>query len=347
MNSGTMPQGRQNTDCGIASASIVVRAYNEEAHIGRLMEGIRAQKVQPLEVILVDSGSTDSTVTIAQHYGARVVRIAKEDFTFGRALNIGCDAARGDILVFVSAHVYPTHDTWLEDMLAPFEDARVVLSYGGQQGGATNKYSEHRLFAQWFPKEPALPQKSYFCNNANCAIRRTIWQKHHYDEALTGLEDLDWAKRAQEDGGWLAYVPRASIVHVHEESWGQVRNRYRREAIALRHIDSAAHFSWADFIRLFTANVTSDLRVAAGHRMLAKEWRSIILFRFNQFYGALQGHQDPPELSREIKRRFYYPTQETHNLPDLVSDDDQDGRIDYAHMSHSGTKDRPENQDFR
>ena len=45
-------------------------------HIGRLMEGLRVQRVQPLEVILVDSGSTDSTVTIAQHYGARVVRIA-------------------------------------------------------------------------------------------------------------------------------------------------------------------------------------------------------------------------------------------------------------------------------
>ena len=56
------------------SASIVIRAYNEEAHIGRLMEGLRVQRVQPLEVILVDSGSTDSTVTIAQHYGARIVR---------------------------------------------------------------------------------------------------------------------------------------------------------------------------------------------------------------------------------------------------------------------------------
>ncbi|MEM9084368.1 MAG: glycosyltransferase family A protein [Pseudomonadota bacterium] len=326
------PNGAK-ADRGTLSASIVIRAYNEEAHIGRLMEGLRAQRVQPLEVILVDSGSTDSTVTIAQHYGARIVRIAKEDFTFGRALNVGCEAANGDILVFVSAHVYPTHDTWLGDMLQPFEDERVVLSYGGQVGGDTNKYSEHRLFAQWFPQEAALPQKGYFCNNANSAVRRSVWETHNYDEALTGLEDLDWAKRAQADGGWLAYVPKASIVHIHEETWAQVRNRYRREAIALRNIDSAAHFSFTDFVGLFTANVTSDFRVALKHKMFLKEWRSIVLFRFNQFYGALQGHRDPPELSRELKRRFYYPTSETHNLPDRAPNDEAEGRIDYANLS--------------
>ena len=321
------------TDGEHLSASIVIRAYNEEAHIGRLMEGLRAQRVQPHEVILVDSGSTDSTVTIAQHYGARIVRIAKEDFTFGRALNIGCEAAEGDILVFVSAHVYPTHETWLGDLLGPFSDDRVVLSYGGQLGGDTNKYSEHRLFAQWFPQEAAFPQESYFCNNANCAVRRSVWETLNYDDALTGLEDLDWAKRAQAEGGWLAYVPKASIVHIHEETWAQVRNRYRREAIALRHIDSAAHFSFVDFISLFTANVTSDFRVALKHKMFLKEWRSIILFRFNQFYGALQGHRDPPELSRALKRRFYYPTSETHNHPDSAFQNNVEGRIDYANLS--------------
>ena len=324
----------ERNDGETISASIVIRAYNEEAHISRLMEGIAAQRVQPLEVILVDSGSTDSTVAIAEHYGAKIVRIAKEDFTFGYALNVGCQAAQGDVLVFVSAHVYPTHDTWLEDLVAPFDNPRVVLSYGGQQGGDTNKYSEHRLFAQWFPQEPAQPQKSYFCNNANCAVRRSAWEKLPYDETLTGLEDLDWAKKAQADGGWLAYVPKASIVHVHEESWTQVRNRYRREAIALRHIDTAAHFSFFDFIRLFIANAFSDSKVARRHGMLRSEWRSIINFRFNQFFGAWQGHRGSPELSQELKRRFYYPARASHVHPDAASHADAEGRIDYARLAH-------------
>ena len=57
------------------SCSIVIRAYNEEKHIGRLLEGIRQQTIKDVEVILVDSGSTDSTVAIAESYGAKIVRI--------------------------------------------------------------------------------------------------------------------------------------------------------------------------------------------------------------------------------------------------------------------------------
>jgi len=51
---------------GDPRVSVVVRAYNEARHIGRLLEGIRRQTVQDVEVVLVDSGSTDATVDIAR-----------------------------------------------------------------------------------------------------------------------------------------------------------------------------------------------------------------------------------------------------------------------------------------
>ena len=57
------------------ACSIVIRAYNEEKHIGRLLEGLRHQTLKDVEVILVDSGSTDSTVSIAESYGAKIVHI--------------------------------------------------------------------------------------------------------------------------------------------------------------------------------------------------------------------------------------------------------------------------------
>ena len=50
--------------------SLIVRAFNEEQHIGRLLEGVRRQTVQDVEIILVDSGSTDATAAIAAQYGA-------------------------------------------------------------------------------------------------------------------------------------------------------------------------------------------------------------------------------------------------------------------------------------
>ncbi|MCB2014164.1 MAG: glycosyltransferase family A protein [Sphingobium sp.] len=337
MNAPDSRANRESVSAGIAPVSIVIRAYNEEEHIEKLLRGIKAQRIQPQEIILVDSGSTDHTVTIAERYGAKIVGIAKEDFTFGRALNIGCEAACGDILVFVSAHVYPVFDTWLELLIAPFDNSRVSLTYGRQQGGNTNKFSEHCLFARWFPTERAFPQQGYFCNNANCAVRRSTWETLHYDETLTGLEDLDWAKRSQSKGGLLVYEPGATIVHVHEETWPQVRNRYRREAMALRRINTESHFSIIDFCRLFSANIIVDAIAAKKQKVLARELRSILSFRFNQFYGAWQGHRGPSEVSQDLKQRFYFPARTLHHHQEEAHDA---RRIDYARL-HRHELDEP------
>lgn len=76
----------------MVDVSVLIRAYNEERHIARLLTGIRQQRDVNASVILVDSGSTDATVAIAEQFGASVVHIAAEDFTFGRALNVGMHA---------------------------------------------------------------------------------------------------------------------------------------------------------------------------------------------------------------------------------------------------------------
>ncbi len=291
----------------MTKTSIVIRAYNEAAHIRKLLVGIAAQSLRPHQVILVDSGSTDETVAIAREYGAHVVAIEKHEFTFGRALNIGCAAATGDILVFASAHVYPVYADWLERLVAPFDDGRVVLTYGRQRGNHLNKFSEHQIFARWFPAESVKPQRSYFCNNANCAVRRSSWAGQPFDETLTGLEDLAWAKAAQAAGGWLAYVAEAEIIHVHDENWPQVLNRYRREAIAMRSIDEHARFTRLDLVTLLGRNIASDLASATRQGVLRREWASILRFRYNQLLGTYIGYNGPPELSAELRSRIYYP----------------------------------------
>jgi len=294
--------------------SVVVRSYNEEEHIGRLLVGIKEQNLQPHEIIVVDSGSTDRTVEIAQNFGAKIICIKKREFSFGRALNIGCHAATGDILVFASAHVYPVHKTWLEKLIEPFGDERVVLCYGKQRGNHLNKFSEHQVFKKWFPSTSVCPQNSYFCNNANCAIRRSDWEKYPYDETLSGLEDMDWAKGAQARGGWIAYAAGAQIIHVHDETWEYVRNRYRREAMAMKKINGQVGFNLLDLAGLLPANIISDYRAARNSRKLWQELISIPLFRFNQLWGTYQGRNGPCEVTADLKNRFYFPA--SHKIED-------------------------------
>ena len=107
------------------NCSIVIRAYNEEKHIGRLLEGIRQQTVRDVEIILVDSGSTDGTVSVAESFGAQIVKIPSTEFTFGRSLNLGIQAATRELLVIASAHIYPVYPDWLEALLRPFEEEYV------------------------------------------------------------------------------------------------------------------------------------------------------------------------------------------------------------------------------
>jgi glycosyltransferase involved in cell wall biosynthesis len=286
--------------------SLVVRAFNEERHIGRLLEGVRHQTVRDVDVILVDSGSTDATAAIATQYGARVVHIQPDEFTFGRSLNRGLAAATCDLVVIASAHVYPVYPDWLERLTEPFQNPQVALTYGKQRGAETSEFSEQQVFARWYPDQSDPAQKHPFCNNANAAIRRSVWETHPYDETLTGLEDLAWAKWAFEQGHVIAYVAEAEVIHVHEETPRGVYNRYRREAMAFKRIYPEAHFSLYDFVRNMLASIGFDMLHAARTHCLWRNFPSIIWFRWNQFLGTYRGYRQSGLLTPELRQTFYY-----------------------------------------
>jgi rhamnosyltransferase len=289
------------------ACSIVIRAYNEEKHIGRLLTGIMQQTVKEVEIILVDSGSTDATVAIASRFPVKVVHIPPEEFTFGYSLNQGIQYAQAERVVIASAHVYPVYPDWLERLMAPFEDPGVALVYGKQRGNAATKFSEQQIFAHWFP-DHAPPRQSYpFCNNANAAICRTLWEERPYDEDLPGLEDLDWARWVMERGQQIVYVPEAEIIHVHHETPRGVYNRYRREGMAFKRIFPQERFSLGHFLRLFVSNSASDVWHAARQRALLSSLGSIGWFRLMQFWGTYQGFRQSGPLNWRLRQTFYYP----------------------------------------
>ena len=309
--------------------SLIIRTYNEEKHIGRLISGIKHQLFQTavgIEIIIVDSGSNDSTVSIARGLGATILSIPKQDFSFGRALNLGCENAKGEILVFASAHVYPIYSNWLSELLASFENKKVGLVYGRQIGDLNSKFSETQIFSKWFPNNSEKNQKTPFCNNANCAIRKSIWESVSYDESLTGLEDLDWGKKIQADGWQIDYNADAVIVHVHEENLSQIKNRYRREAIALKQIIPKVHVGFFGFLKLFITNSFSDFFQASRQGVFIQEFYSIICFRFMQFYGTYLGHLHRGNITKELKNRFYYPNTFIKQIGESVNSIDESGK---------------------
>ena len=287
--------------------SVVIRCYNEAAHIGKILAGLRQQTCKPDEVIVVDSGSTDTTVAIAARLGASVLTISPQEFTFGRSLNVGCRAATGDVIVIASAHVYPPHETWIESLTAPFEDSEVGLTYGRQVGDHSTRFSEEQLLNRWFPAQSVAHQPHPFCNNANAAVRRNLWQSLPYNEELTGLEDLDWALRALQAGFQIAYVAEATVAHVHRERFSQVLNRYQREAIAHKQIFPEQRMSRLDAFRFAAANIASDYLHAMLKGRLLPNLLDIPSFRIAEFVGSYQGFRHQGPIAATLLRHFYYP----------------------------------------
>jgi glycosyltransferase involved in cell wall biosynthesis len=287
--------------------SIVIRCCNEEKHLGNLLTGILAQNIKNVEIILVDSGSTDATLAIASQHPVKILQIMPEDFSFGYSLNLGCAHATADLIVIASAHVYPLCVDWLEKILEPFSDPDVALVYGKQRGDLNACYAEQQIYRKWYPEHDVNHQQHPFCNNANAAIRKSVWTLFPYNIELTGLEDLDWARRALDSGRKIVYSARAEIIHVHNESSGQILNRYRREAIAYKRIYPNEKFSLFDFAILFTANAASDLFHAMRDKVTLRHFAFIVLFRFMQFWGTYRGYSQKGFVTKELSNRFYYP----------------------------------------
>lgn len=293
----------------VSSCSIIVRTFNEARHLPELLAAIDGQDhpADRREVVLVDSGSTDGTLEIAERHGCRIHRIDKDRFSFGRSLNEGCERATGELLVCISGHCVPTGPTWLSRLVAPFADPAVGATYGRQVGGPATRFSEHQIFAKYFPAgDPS--QSAFFTNNANAAWRRDVWSRFRFDEDLTGLEDMHLGRRVVQSGMRVDYVPDSKVYHHHHETWAQVRRRYFREAVALREVMPEVHLHAAEAFRFCMAAMFGDLSKAIVERRLARTFGEIVLFRFNQYLGAWRGNSLHRKLSRREKYLYFYPS---------------------------------------
>ncbi len=279
--------------------SIIIRTLNEEKFLPRLLEGIRAQNYTDWEIILVDSGSRDGTLDIAARYTEHIVHIDPADFTFGRSLNLGCERARGRYLVLVSAHVHPTSNNWLGNLVEPFSEPTVAMVYGRQRAGDENRLSERMdLYRNYGPTSRVLVDQPNG-NNGNAAVRRDLWLEEPFDESLPGLEDIDWARKFQQRGYRIYYAADAVAFHIHEESLRQVYRRFFREAVAWKRIFPDFRPTAADAIKGFIYTVATDVL----HALRARDLGQLVQVpgtRIAEFLGTYRGHREHVRLSRAV-----------------------------------------------
>lgn len=207
------------------TTSVIVRSKNEAENIGLTLDLVFHQDTKPDEVIVVDSGSTDGTQEIAAEAGARVIEIPAESFTFGGALNTGCDAASGDILVALSAHAFPRDPSWLTHLLGNVANPKVACTSG------MNRDPDGHALSAPLVQDAALARRQPVWGYSNAAggFRAELWREHPFREDLPATEDKEWALYWLDRGFHVVLDPKLVVDHHHSDD--PLREQFRRAKI--------------------------------------------------------------------------------------------------------------------
>jgi glycosyltransferase involved in cell wall biosynthesis len=193
----------------VLTASVIIRTRNDHRSLKGTLERVFEQQPAPLEVIVVDAGSTDRTLAIADTSDALVLTLSPEDWGCARALNRAARVARGDVLVLLSAHCRPVGDDWLGRLLSHFDDPTVAAAWGPALGPGEATSSGPPTWQ--LPGSYTRATWAHGLSGDNGAVRASLWQRQPFDERYPALEDKQWAQVMMGRGFRTVHDPAATV----------------------------------------------------------------------------------------------------------------------------------------
>jgi rhamnosyltransferase len=259
--------------------SIIILTKNAGEGFATLLERLSSQKFDGnYEIIVIDSGSTDSTSEIARSFPLKFVRIKPEEFHHGKTRNLGAEQATGEVLVYITQDALPLHDDWLHKLTDDLKNPQVAMVVGRQIPWQTTKPPEKFFYSYYFPEhriEVARDASDYyrdnmFISNVNSAIRRDVWQQFRFSEDIVRAEDKEFARRILLAGWKVVYRPDAVVYHAHDFSLLSIFQRSVDVGIALSQGASAPRSrNWSiDRLRYFSREAGYIVSNEAGWKWL-------------------------------------------------------------------------------
>ncbi len=217
--------------------SVVILTYNGGVRLRECLTKVFSQEIDAeLDVVLVDSGSTDGTEKIKHDFPVRMLSIPTGRFVFGYARNLGFEAARGEHIATVSQDFVPSDQHWLDRLTRPLRSgADVVQGHAVPPPEKRPFYWETRRF--WFTSESLRFKQRYgFCLSCvNLAMRRKVWEDVGFGDDIPMSEDLHFQKQAFEKGyRRFVQAPTAKGFHGHQYSLRSLFRRCENEGLGWR-----------------------------------------------------------------------------------------------------------------
>lgn len=203
-----------------------------------MLAAVGAQRGVTAEVIVVDSGSSDQTVSIADAAGARVIRIEPEDFGHGRTRNLAADAATGDVLLFLAQDAVLLGEDALHRLVWTLEadSSLAAVSARHVPRSSAERYGAYVVFAHdraGVRGSAAARRRGAVAVDTVCtAIRRTAWAEHRFAD-VAFAEDLDFGVRATAAGWTVATSRDVAVAHSHSRDAAYTLRRGVVERLAV------------------------------------------------------------------------------------------------------------------
>ncbi len=212
------------------SVSIIIPTRNGASTLAELLAVLALQTVQAAEILVVDSSSTDETVSIAGQYGACVSIIPEESFDHGGTRTDIAKQARGEYLVFFTQDAIPATRDALEQLLEPLISMpEAAVCYGRQlpQKGATWAAASLRFFnypmqssIRCFDDRRICGLKTVFVSNSFAVYRKSaLTEVGYFKNGLIFGEDTCTVGRLLERGYTSIYASGAKVYHSHNYTW--------------------------------------------------------------------------------------------------------------------------------
>ncbi len=182
--------------------SVVIPVFNGERYLRDAVQSVLDQRYAPLEIILVDDGSTDGTATVAQSLPEAVSYLHQTNQGPAAARNRGIEHARGGLIAFADAD-----DLW------PPAKLELQLPYLINEPAIEIVMGRIQLLS-----ETGLTESAFSVNLGCAVIRKSVFDRVGlFDESMRFSEDVDWFMRARESGAAIMTIDTVTLFYRQHE----------------------------------------------------------------------------------------------------------------------------------
>lgn len=216
--------------------SLVMRSYNEAWAIADTLKGVFDQDYEgEIELIVIDSGSTDGSHEIIERYNSKdFIILEPGTYVPGKVLNQGFKLSTNDWVVFLNSDATPANKQWLTELLTtavnspklgaafsrqiPRKDCQAVFAHDYDRCFGPNRESKN-----W----------DHFFSMVSCVAYKPTWEKIPIREDLQYAEDDEWTRRLKDDGYEIILAEKSIAIHSHNYTPAQAYKRAKGDAIAV------------------------------------------------------------------------------------------------------------------